>query len=294
LASFVLLGIGVVATWPGPKEPEYNGKTLSQWLLYKPTASEATNAFEIQSEAIRQIGEPAVPWLLKWVRYESPAWRRKLVRFLGRDRRVERSNAVWFAFRILGPKAAAAIPELTSMINNPNGPEFYGKPLLALAAMGERGFPPVLAVVETPAHINRATAARIIGETAEWGTNRLRAVPALVSCLNDKEFMLVAAAESSLGNIAKDKNLQLPVLAEKLAAPATNHLAETVDSLAKFVVSQKAPERLRLASTMALASLGPRAKEAVPALVRTLKDDNQVVQSAATNALRKIAPGKDF
>ena len=28
----VLVGIGVVAFWPGEREPEYNGKKLSEWL----------------------------------------------------------------------------------------------------------------------------------------------------------------------------------------------------------------------------------------------------------------------
>src|SRR5215831_3953625 len=144
----VLVGVGVVAFWPAEREPEYNGKTLSEWMLYKPEDSNRANAFELQTEAIRQIGEPAVPWLLKWARYKSPPWRRRLVRFFGKDRGIERQQAVWFAFRVLGPKAADAIPELTRMLNDPKGPHFYGKPLLALAAMGNRGFSPVLAVLE--------------------------------------------------------------------------------------------------------------------------------------------------
>jgi hypothetical protein len=307
LAACVLVAIAVVALRPDQREPEYNGKTLSQWLLYKPDASAASNALALQIEAIRQIGQPAVPWLLQWARYKTPAWKRNLIgfvpipslrptfeHFIGEERRFQRGQAVWFAFRVLGPKAADAIPDLTRMINNPQGPEFYGKPLLALATMGDRGFPPVLAVLETPRHINRATAARLIGETVEWGTNRLRAVPALVSCLHDKEFMLVAAADSSLANIAKDQTVPLTDLADKLSAPRTQHIDDTVDSLTKFVVSQKTPERLRIAAAMALGSLGARAQNAVPALVRTLNDNNLLVQSAATNALRKIAPEKDF
>lgn len=307
LAVCVLVAIAVVALRPDQREPEYNGKTLSQWLLYKPDASSASNALALQIDSIRQIGEPAVPWLLKWARYKCPAWRQTLIRFvpipslrssigriIGEERRFQRCQAVWFAFRVLGPKAADAIPELTRMINNPKGSEFYGKPLLALATMGDRGFPPVLAVLETPRHINRATAARLIGETVEWGTNRLRAVPALVSCLHDKEFMLVAAAESSLANIAKDKTVPLTDLADKLSAPGTQQIDDTVDSLTKFVVSQKTPERLRIAAAMALGSLGARAQDAVPALVQTLNDDNRLVQSAATNALRKITPEKAF
>ena len=290
LASCVLLGLGVIATWPGDREPEYNGKTLSQWLVYRPPAYAASNALELQIEAIREIGEPAVPWLLKWARYQTPAWRWKLERFFGKDRRIERRDAVWFAFKVLGRKAVDAIPELTRMINNPRGPEFYGKPLIALSHMGDRGFPPVLAVLENPRHTARATAAGIIGDTAEWGTNRLRAVPALVSSLRSDNYFLASLAESALGKIAKDPNLSLPELAKSLSTSATTNIDETVTSLTTLVVSQKSPERLRIASTTALGLLGKPAHEAVPALVRTLNDDDQLVQSAATNALLKIAP----
>jgi hypothetical protein len=304
LASFVLLLIGVIASLPGDREPAYNGKTLSEWLLYRPAygvPSPATsNAFELQIEAIREIGEPAVPWLLKWARYQTPAWRWKLERFFGKDRRIERRDAVWFAFKVLGPKAAAAIPELTRMINKPGGPEFYGKPLNALSHMGDRGFPPVLAVLENPRHLARSTAVGIIGDTAEWGTNRLRAVPALVSCLRSDNYFLADLSESALGKIAKDPALTLPALAKSLSNPATTNIDDTIAGLTTLIVSQKNPEHLRIASTMALGIIGKPAHDAIPALVRTLNDDDQLVQSAATNALLKIAPGiltngvKDF
>jgi hypothetical protein len=120
--------MGIVAFWPGEREPEYDGKTLGEWLLYKQPASES-NLPNPQIEAIRQIGEEAVPWLLKWARYQSPPWRWRLNRFFGEDRGIERSQAVWFAFRVLGPKAADAIPDLARMANNPKDSHFYGMPL---------------------------------------------------------------------------------------------------------------------------------------------------------------------
>lgn len=289
LASCILLAIGLIASLPGDREPEYNGKTLSQWLIYRPPAYAMSNALELQIEAIREIGEPAVPWLLKWARYQTPAWRWKLERFFGRDPRIQRREAVWFAFKILGPKAASAIPDLTQMLNNPTQ-TVVAKPLNALAHMGDRGFPPVLAVLETPRHPGRATAAAIVGDTVEWGANRLRAVPALVSCLRSDEYLLVALAESSLGKIAKDPAFQLPDLAKSLSTATGTNIDDTITSLTTLVVSQKSPERLRIASTMALGLMGKRAHDAVPALVRTLNDDDHVVQSAATNALRNIAP----
>jgi hypothetical protein len=30
--AVLLVAIGIVAFWPEPKEPEYNGKSLSEWL----------------------------------------------------------------------------------------------------------------------------------------------------------------------------------------------------------------------------------------------------------------------
>ena len=290
LASFILLAIGLIASLPGAREPAYNGKTLSQWLIYRPPAYAASNALELQIEAIREIGDPAVPWLLKWARYQTPAWRWKLERFFGKDRRIERREAVWFAFKILGPKAVDAIPELTRMINNPKGPEFYTKPLNALSHMGARGFPPVLAVLENPQHHARATAAGIIGDTAEWGTNRLLAVPALVSCLRSDNYFLAALAENALAKITKEPALPLPELAKSLGTLATTNIDDTIAGLTGLVISQKTPERLRIGATMALGLIGKPAHDAIPALVRTLNDDDQLVQSAATNALRNIAP----
>jgi hypothetical protein len=93
LAIKVLVVLGVVAIWPGEREPEYSGKTLSQWLLYRPADSAAANALDLQIEAIRAIGEPAVPWWLKWVRYKTPPWRFRLERYFGRDRRIECRDA---------------------------------------------------------------------------------------------------------------------------------------------------------------------------------------------------------
>ncbi len=290
-AACVLVGIGVVAFWPGEPEPEYNGRKLSEWLLYKPGDDDAPNALDLEIEAIRQIGDAAVPWLLKWARYNSPPWRWRLNRIFGEDRGIRRRDAVWFGFQALGPKAVDAIPVLTQMANDPKEPYDYAKPLYALSHIGNRGFPPVLAVLENPKHFGRATAAQIIAETVEWGTNRLRAVPALVSCLHADNYSLAAIAGNALEKIGADPNLSQADLAKSLSDVETNgNFDETISSLTRFVVRHNIPERLRVASVMALGLIGTRAREAVPALVRTLNDDDEMVQSAATNALHRIAP----
>jgi hypothetical protein len=87
-----LAAIGVVAFWPGEKEPEYKGKKLSEWLnvvatnlsIEDVTAFEEHHFAEIKSAAslegigaVRSIGTNAVPWFVKWVERDRPAWRTK-------------------------------------------------------------------------------------------------------------------------------------------------------------------------------------------------------------------------
>ena len=141
IAGAVLtLVIVVFLLWPGDPEPEYEGKKLSQWvtingwnaatfgntlymaLSFEPTASQPAPV------AIRAIGTNALPFLLKWIQYEPPRWRMRLMQLASRlpagiqssrfvmwavssKREMLAENAI-DAFRILGPQSAEAIPEL--------------------------------------------------------------------------------------------------------------------------------------------------------------------------------------
>ena len=72
LTVCVLVGIGGVAFWPGEKEPEYNGKKLSEWLrAYELGSSNENERLVVDREqktaadAIQNLGTNALPWLLK-------------------------------------------------------------------------------------------------------------------------------------------------------------------------------------------------------------------------------------
>src|SRR6185436_7866661 len=69
-AAVVMAVIVSIAFWPRPKEAEYQGKKLSEWLraLRNPESEDATNA-------VLAIGTNALPFLVKWVQYELPEWR---------------------------------------------------------------------------------------------------------------------------------------------------------------------------------------------------------------------------
>jgi hypothetical protein len=51
----VLVEIGVVAFWPGEREPENNRKKLTEWLIYRGTAK-SEDQVQVPEDAVRHIG----------------------------------------------------------------------------------------------------------------------------------------------------------------------------------------------------------------------------------------------
>src|SRR5438309_3917153 len=70
MAGFVL--------WPAEPEPTYQGKKLSHWLIPGPTFSTAMSGRTItwrtapNRDALEHIGTNTLPFLLKWLHYETP------------------------------------------------------------------------------------------------------------------------------------------------------------------------------------------------------------------------------
>jgi hypothetical protein len=148
-AGLVVAGtIAALTLTRHPREPEYAGRSLSQWLAaYNQTVNfGGPEKPEPSADAIRHIGTNALPWLLDWIQYEEPAWRGDL--YYGRQRqsfflggighiiKPAPTNRVgsWLqscypcrptrhdtmamrGFEILGPQAAPAVPELTRLIH---------------------------------------------------------------------------------------------------------------------------------------------------------------------------------
>src|SRR5436190_17836001 len=105
-------------------EPQYKGRTLSQWLTYdqKPGPAEQLR----HTEAVLKIGTNALPTLLRWVEYNPPAFttiaeliaeKLRLIRLNSRTRRIAQMS---HALRILGSNAAPAIPALRNLASRTN------------------------------------------------------------------------------------------------------------------------------------------------------------------------------
>ena len=83
----VVAVVGLVMVLTPAREPEYKGKKLSEWVMkLSPFYDDADKIHGI--EAISQIGTNALPYLIKWVGYETPAWKKQASRSVNRIFRV--------------------------------------------------------------------------------------------------------------------------------------------------------------------------------------------------------------
>jgi len=158
-ASCVVAGIGVVAFWPAEREPEYNGKKLSEWLeIYQSGRLGTLGLNESRAEAsdaINQIGTNALPWLMRWIQCEvreTPKWKTSLFvlacKLHLKGTHVEiapngKTTGYWaekspvaslinnrernladyterFGFKLLGAQATDALPELERLTRGTN------------------------------------------------------------------------------------------------------------------------------------------------------------------------------
>src|SRR6266850_5231806 len=123
--AVVVLGVTGLYFVNRDKEPVYQGKRLSEWLALEGPrgARRRLKAGDgPATAAVMHIGTNALPVLLRWIEYERPVWKLKMME-LGRklpgrfryriidliDGRpaMNRERAI-YGFQILGPEARAA------------------------------------------------------------------------------------------------------------------------------------------------------------------------------------------
>jgi hypothetical protein len=274
LAACVLVGIGVVAFWPGEREPEYNGKKLSEWL------GESMKADGDNAEAVRAIGTNALPYLVRWLDFERPQWQYELIK-LGRkgspriwnkyfvNDNVRMNNAIW-AFDNLGAQAGPAIPGLVRLMKT-GRTNVAGTAAYVLGGIGEQATPFLLDVLT-----NRPAYPRL--ETGRFGTMVRRPltngdllVPTLVSSLTNQDAELRGNAATMLGELQARPHIVVPELAKLVRDGNKNTRYRAIVALEKF---------------------GTNARPAVVDLLPALNDSDRSIRHTATHALRAIESGK--
>ncbi len=219
LPVLALAGV-LVAVFRREREPEYRGKRLSEWVeSYAATPSAVEGSFEFQQAdgAIRQFGTNALPYLMKWIRYESPARKQRLHTainsmlqplnrwwWLNDGRQLARAIGAMHALIVLGPSAEGAIGELTQIVHDPKGQLSRLRAVGVFTGLGKAGLPALIGVLTNqPAEGNGWTAMSTLSANmiVEMGTNAAPAIPALVNLLKDPDPTMRNVATDALRKI---------------------------------------------------------------------------------------------
>jgi len=280
----VLVGVVALVFRPAP-EPEYHGKRLREWVdqanwgkipFSNITVFPGTlSLVPMPKEAVDAIGEAgtnAVPFLLAWIRYEPPDWKRKALTEINRlfhlalvDHKALRADGAVWAFNILGVKAEAAVPSLAMLMNDVHAPKSAGRATLVLSDLAFRLPYASIALITNDSASLRLQSVQKLASGRVYTLHS--ALPGLIHCLEDKDAEVAEAAAKALGQAELEPDLVVPALTA---------------SLQRAVV--------RRAAITALGKFRDQARPAVPALVGLLTDPVPLIRHLATNALLRIDP----
>lgn len=249
-SALVIVAVGIILAWAwmpkATREPEYAGRTLTQWLERAENNWTNIKVTDECADAVRQIGTNGLPLLLQMLAAPEEPWRPEvnaLARRIGIDNPLvrepwQKKSLAWQGFAILGPQAQSALPELLAILSRCR---------------------------------TRDERAIIIGSIVEIGPPAEAAIPALVKVgqsggQDDRRSVCIA-----LGMIARQPEIAMPFLTDQLKD--TNNLSRSLaaDALVKFTTNDTiatleliklldAPHaRVRAAATNALRLIEPAA-----------------------------------
>src|SRR5882724_4552668 len=182
LLALVLLAVVIAFLRPTPPpppiEPSYAGRTLSEWILRNPNALNGNPRSREAREAIRKIGTNALPCLLAWLAADpdhNPIKRAASSVFDVFPQAITPKRAlVWaqsdwvpvhlemapVAFAVLGPDAAAAIPDLHRLASDARGRRGAFSATHILGGIGPQALPALQRLAQDPACPTRNEAAK--------------------------------------------------------------------------------------------------------------------------------------
>jgi hypothetical protein len=279
-----LLAIGLSAVWTAQREPEYNGRDLSEWaMLYGKSFSLHDLVVQKQAlDAAHQTRSQLVPYAVGLLKQPPPWWRTALARELSKIRLANRIPGSLWAFlnsdparlaptyfAMLGSDANSAVPELVSVLKETKSGLVSSHATYALCYIGPAGQARLAETLADPAAPQRRGTTYIIEDVEKQGVIVDDLVPALIKNLADRDHNVAKATAYSLGEMAIQADLVVPALTNCLRSTDLYLRGAALDALGKF---------------------GANARSAVPALIPELYDPDPSVRKWATNALTKVEP----
>jgi hypothetical protein len=175
---------------------------------------------------------------------------------------VKRAHGAMWAFEILGPKAAPAIPALARLAASHTNFTVHAA-VSALGAIGPAAQPALVEFITTKRQSPfRSEAIRSL----DFGEGAVTNIPMLIECLDDSQATTVRAAVFALGRIKAHSELVVPALINCFKHIQPNQPA------AKLSDDQLA---LQLEIVSAFGELGQEAHVAVPSLLAALREKNE-------------------
>jgi hypothetical protein len=303
LAGSLVLG----AIWfaLSDRQPSYLGRPLAFWLSLRNKDDDESVWYQPYAEgAIRQMGTNCLPHLLKWIAYEPPAWKTKLISILSKPRwipdrfqedRTDRlAEGAADAFRTLGRRAAPAIPQLARLAKDPSRRMSANRAAFVLISFGPETQAIVMDLLNDPRPLIRTPA---IFEVARFGTNALPAIPRLIDCLKDPDENIAAMAVSALGDLHLWPELSVTALTNALQDGRERVEREAVTALDKFGADGRAivmellndpRPSIRISAILEIARFGTNALPAIPRLIDLLKDPDKSVAAMAARSLGEL------
>lgn len=208
--------------------PSYSGRTFKQWYDRWSKATDIGDKADEKEarDAMKQLGTNVIPFLLQDLRAEV-------------EQEKEPKISPTVVFRILGPSAAPAIPELERMMQQTNI-EALNVPASCLVDIGDEALPSIARLLTNSHRPTRyQTAYHFSGalvhlETFTRGTNLLAVVGPLARCCEDSDPYTAIAAIRALAAINMEPATTMPALRAALQSPTKEVREEAAAALAKL------------------------------------------------------------
>jgi HEAT repeat protein len=247
LLGCAVAAVAILLVLPREREPSYAGHSLSHWLVRIERHNVETDDYEAL-ENVRHIGTNALPCLLKWLRFDVPLWKRKLrllddklpwqirrnsafVRLYG-VKEQQRLQLALTGFRVLGPEARPAIPELVQMTKELKHPRSFFNCADALGSIGKAALPELLNML-ADSEQSKGFAAFLAIRSSNNGISGA-AVRELVRRLADENEEVAKTAAASLAELKLEPELVVPALTNALQSPYPAVRAAAASALTHF------------------------------------------------------------